>query len=51
MTWIRQRRTIAKAPLEQVVPLCDSKEMLAYPHSGFSVDAGLCIEADDRADL
>ena len=25
------------------------KEMLAYQHSGFSVDAGVCIEAHDRA--
>jgi hypothetical protein len=25
--------------------------MLAYQHSGFSVDAGVCIEADDRAAL
>jgi hypothetical protein len=25
--------------------------MLAYQHSGFSVDAGVCIEAHDRAEL
>ena len=24
---------------------CDAKEMLGYQHSGFSVDAGVCIEA------
>jgi hypothetical protein len=30
---------------------CDAKEMLAYQHSGFSVDAGVCIEAHDRAAL
>jgi len=30
---------------------CDAKEMLAYQHSGFSVDAGVCIEADGRAAL
>jgi hypothetical protein len=30
---------------------CDAKDMLAYQHSGFSVDAGVCIEADDRAGL
>jgi hypothetical protein len=30
---------------------CDAKDMLAYPHSGFSVDAGVCIEAHDRAAL
>ena len=29
----------------------ESKEMLAYKHSGFSVDAGVCIEAHDRAAL
>ena len=28
-----------------------AKEMLAYQHSGFSVDAGVCIEAHDRAAL
>jgi len=50
MTWIRQRRTIAKATLAQS-GASSAKEMLAYPHSGFSVDAGVCIEADDRADL
>jgi hypothetical protein len=27
------------------------KEMLGYQHSGFSVDAGACIEAHDRAAL
>ncbi|MBP6559395.1 MAG: IS91 family transposase [Burkholderiaceae bacterium] len=30
---------------------CDAKDMLAYKHSGFSVDAGVCIEAHDRAAL
>ena len=25
--------------------------MLAYQHSGFSVDAGVCIESHDRAAL
>lgn len=30
---------------------CDAKEMLAYQHSGFSVDAGVCIEAHDHAAL
>ena len=29
----------------------DAKDMLAYQHSGFSVDAGVCIEAQDRAAL
>ena len=30
---------------------CDAKEMLAYQHSGFSVDAGVRIEPRDRAAL
>ena len=30
---------------------CDAKDMLAYQHSGCSVDAGVCIEAHDRAAL
>ncbi len=29
----------------------EAQEMLAYKHSGFSVDAGVCIEAHDRAGL
>jgi hypothetical protein len=29
----------------------DAKEMLAYKHSGFSVDASVCIQAHDRAGL
>jgi hypothetical protein len=29
----------------------DAKEMLGYQHSGFSVDAGVCIQAHDRAAL
>ena len=29
----------------------DAKDMLGYQHSGFSVDAGVCIEAHDRAAL
>jgi hypothetical protein len=29
----------------------DAKDMLAYQNSGFSVDAGVCIEAHDRAGL
>ena len=29
----------------------DAKEMLTYQHSGFSVDAGVCIQAHDRAAL
>lgn len=30
---------------------CDAKDMRAYQHSGFSVDAGVCIEAHGRAAL
>lgn len=29
----------------------EAKEMLAYQHSGFSVDAGVCIKSHDRAAL
>ena len=29
----------------------EAKEMLGYRHSGFSLDAGVCIEAHDRAGL
>lgn len=29
----------------------EAKQMLGYQHSGFSVDAGVCIEANDRAAL
>jgi hypothetical protein len=29
----------------------EAKEMLGYQHSGFSVDAGVCIQAHDRAGL
>ena len=29
----------------------EAKDMLGYKHSGFSVDAGVCIEAHDRAAL
>ena len=29
----------------------DAKDMLGYQHSGFSVDAGVCIEAHDRSAL
>ena len=41
------RAFVARGLLEKA----DAKEMLAYQHSGFSVDAGVCIEADDRAAL
>ena len=29
----------------------EAREMLVYRHSGFSVDAGVRIKAQDRADL
>jgi hypothetical protein len=35
----------------RLIEKADAKEMLAYQHSGFSVDAGVRIEADDRAAL
>jgi hypothetical protein len=41
------RGFVARGLLEK----SDAKEMLAYQHSGFSVDAGVCIEAHDRAGL
>ncbi|MET3107885.1 hypothetical protein AAKU67_003949 [Oxalobacteraceae bacterium GrIS 2.11] len=44
----RMRRAFAGRGL---LESCDAKDMLAYPHSGFSVDIGVCIEAHDRAAL
>jgi len=41
------RGFVARGLLEKA----DAKDMLAYQHSGFSVDAGVCIEAHDRAAL
>jgi len=41
------RGFVARGLLEKV----DAKDMLAYQHSGFSVDAGVCIQAHDRAAL
>ena len=46
------RRRLLRAFVERGhIELWDAKEMLAYQHSGFSVDAGVCIEAQDRAGL
>ena len=46
------RRRILRAFVGRgLLESCDAKEMLAYQHSGFSVDAGVCIEAPDRAAL
>ena len=41
------RGFVARSLLES----CDAKDMLAYQHSGFSVDAGVCIASHDRAAL
>ena len=46
------RRRILRAFVGRgLIERVDAKEMLAYKHSGFSVDAGACIEAHDRAAL
>ena len=46
------RRRILRAFVGRgLLESCDAKEMLAYQHSGFSVDAGVCIKAHDRAAL
>jgi hypothetical protein len=46
------RRRILRAFVGRgLIEKADAKEMLAYQHSGFSVDAGVCIEAHDRAAL
>ena len=46
------RRRILRAFVGRgLLESCDAKEMLGYRHSGFSVDAGVCIAAHDRAAL
>ena len=46
------RRRILRAFVGRgLIEKADAKDMLAYGHSGFSVDAGVCIEAHDRAAL
>ena len=46
------RRRILRAFVGRgLLDSCDAKDMLGYHHSGFSVDAGVCIEAHDRAAL
>ncbi len=43
------RRRILRAFVGRgLIESCDAKEMLAYQHSGFSVDASVRIEAQDR---
>jgi hypothetical protein len=54
--WLRCRLPCANASCAPswavgLLESCDAKEMLGYQHSGFSVDAGVCIEAHDRAAL
>jgi hypothetical protein len=46
-----QKRILRAFVARGLLESCDAKEMLAYQHSGFSVDAGVCIEAHDRAAL
>ncbi len=46
------RRRILRAFVGRgLIDSVDAKEMLAYHHSGFSVNASVCIEAHDRAAL
>ena len=46
------RRRILRAFVGRgLIEKADAKEMLGYQHSGFSVDAGVLIEAHDRAAL
>ena len=46
------RRCILRAFVGRgLIESVDAKDMLAYQHSGFSVNAGVCIEAHDRAAL
>jgi hypothetical protein len=46
------RRRILRAFVGRgLIEKADAKDMLGYQHSGFSVDAGVCIEAHDRAAL
>jgi hypothetical protein len=46
-----QKRILRAFVARGLLESCDAKDMLAYAHSGFSVDAGVCIEAHDRAAL
>ena len=46
------RRRILRAFVGRgLLESCDAKDLLTYQHSGFSVDAGVCIAAHDRAGL
>lgn len=46
-----RRRILRVFVGRDLIESVNAKEMLAYQHSGFSVDAGVCIEAHDRAAL
>ena len=46
-----QKRILRAFVTRGLLENCDAKDMLGYKHSGFSVDAGVCIEAHDRAAL
>jgi hypothetical protein len=52
MAWVQtdlRRRILGAFVCRGLIGQADAKEMLAYPHSGFSVVAGVCIEANNRA--
>jgi hypothetical protein len=46
-----QKRILRAFVARGLLESCNAKDMLAYAHSGFSVDAGVCIQAHDRAAL
>jgi hypothetical protein len=46
-----RRRNLRAFVGRGLIERADAKEMLGYQHSGFSVDAGVCIQAHDRAAL
>ncbi len=46
-----QKRILRAFVGRGLLECCDAKDMLGCKHSGFSVDAGVCIEAHDRAAL
>jgi hypothetical protein len=48
---ILRQRILRAFVARGLIEKAHAKEMLAYEHSGFSVDAGVCIEAQDRAAL
>lgn len=46
-----RRRVLRAFVGRDLIESLDAKEMLAYEHNGFSVDASVCIEARDRSGL